>query len=411
MHSKDFWYGHTHAHAHRIVLSHIQMSCYAACAVTHLVALIRWRKRGRELNDARWQQFGRFTGLSCLVGVFGVFVYAARIGNLVFIYRTRRFDRLSSPSIEDLELRATLRSRWFLSVAVFFGLAPLELFFVAAVYLLVLYRMLRLAVVSSTQERTWMLCARVFMAVVATANLIGICGNIVTSVFFFQASDFALKEAKAWSMNDTAAALTFSESWARQRTSGTSTAAVQRFCQVFVMLMTITAFSVVVWSFRRFILSALRALFIVEQKIQERALTCDIISQGSNSHVDQNKMVAETIFKAKHLQHKATLTFVFTFMAASLRSFYDVLYAIAQSWNDNQNPCSLSPCNPCHNVYSNIHGWLLYTPEFESCVMIIASPAALLVALWGMSDVHEIEQMSSPAAKLRFRFRQLRSQL
>jgi hypothetical protein len=32
--------------------------------------------------------------------------------------------------------------------------------------------------------------------------------------------------------------------------------------------------------------------------------------------------------------------------------------------------------------YANIHDWILYTPEFQQIVMIIASPCALLLALW-----------------------------
>ncbi len=39
-------------------------------------------------------------------------------------------------------------------------------------------------------------------------------------------------------------------------------------------------------------------------------------------------------------------------------------------------------CDDCRNVYSNIHDWILFTPEFQQIVMIIASPGALLLALW-----------------------------
>lgn len=373
-----------------------------------MVALVRWRQRSREVNDSRWRQFGRFLALSSLVGIFGVMVYVARIGNLEFMYRSRLLERLSSPSIEELQLRASFRSRWHISLALFLGLKPFELCFATVAYMLVLYRMLQLAVVSSTHERPWTLSARVVLAVMVAANVIGICGNVAAAVFFFQAAEISSKEAEAWAMNDTATALTFNLTLSQKRTLGTSTAAVQRFCQVFVMLGTVAAFSVVVWNFRRFTLSSLRALFMFDQKLQQRTMT-NTPTQGLNN--DQSKLVADAISNAKQLQYKVTLTFGFTFIAALLRSFYDVLYAVAQSLNDNQNPCSLSPCDACHNVFSNLHGWLVFTPEFETCVMIIASPAALLIALWGMSDVHEIEQMSSPAAKLRYRMRQLRTQI
>ncbi len=74
-----------------------------------------------------------------------------------------------------------------------------------------------------------------------------------------------------------------------------------------------------------------------------------------------------------------------------------------------------SSCDVCRNEYSNIHDWILYTPEFQQIVMVIASPGALLLALWccptphintafvyqpslllrGMSGVQELEDMAS----------------
>ena len=78
-----------------------------------------------------------------------------------------------------------------------------------------------------------------------------------------------------------------------------------------------------------------------------------------------------------------------------------IRYAFAQAFQNNADRCARSPCNPCKNVYSNIHFWILYSPVFQPVIMIIASPLALLVALWGMSDAHVLEQMASKAtAKL-----------
>jgi hypothetical protein len=41
--------------------------------------------------------------------------------------------------------------------------------------------------------------------------------------------------------------------------------------------------------------------------------------------------------------------------------------------------------------------------------MLVASPVTVLIALWGMSNVTEIESMSRPLAKLRQRWRQLQA--
>ena len=50
---------------------------------------------------------------------------------------------------------------------------------------------------------------------------------------------------------------------------------------------------------------------------------------------------------------------------------------------------------------------MLYTPSLQTVVLLLVSPLALLVALWGMSDVQELEHMNTsvnvPVSSLRGR--------
>jgi hypothetical protein len=39
--------------------------------------------------------------------------------------------------------------------------------------------------------------------------------------------------------------------------------------------------------------------------------------------------------------------------------------------------------------------WLLYTPEFQLIVVLISSPLAMIVALWGMTSARMLQQMKS----------------
>ena len=119
-------------------------------------------------------------------------------------------------------------------------------------------------------------------------------------------------------------------------------------------------------------------------------------------------LVTEASEQGKQLQHKVVLTVMFIFLTLLLRSVFSVVYAVAQAFQNNADPCALSPCNPCKNVYSNIHYWILYSPVVQPVVMIIAPPLALLIALWGMSDMRVLEQMSTAKAKLKWRWRELR---
>jgi hypothetical protein len=51
-------------------------------------------------------------------------------------------------------------------------------------------------------------------------------------------------------------------------------------------------------------------------------------------------------------------------------------------------------------MYSNILFWIINTPLFQMLSMLFSSPSALLVALWGMSGVRAIEQMSTERLEL-----------
>ena len=59
-------------------------------------------------------------------------------------------------------------------------------------------------------------------------------------------------------------------------------------------------------------------------------------------------------------------------------------------------PDKLTYCDAsCYNVYTHIVGWMFYTPEFESIIVLISSPLTLLVALWGMTSNATLQVMKS----------------
>jgi hypothetical protein len=53
----------------------------------------------------------------------------------------------------------------------------------------------------------------------------------------------------------------------------------------------------------------------------------------------------------------------------------------------------------CYNDYTHMVRWMNRTPEFQLLVVVISSPLALLVALWGMTPSHTLHHMQpAPAA-------------
>jgi hypothetical protein len=74
------------------------------------------------------------------------------------------------------------------------------------------------------------------------------------------------------------------------------------------------------------------------------------------------------------------------------------MYAVAFQLRDADKQCpdELGDCNlSCHNLFFLISVWMSYTPEFQSAIVLISSPLALLVALWGMTSERMLQRMTS----------------
>jgi hypothetical protein len=88
-------------------------------------------------------------------------------------------------------------------------------------------------------------------------------------------------------------------------------------------------------------------------------------------------------------------TAAFVFVTFLLRAVFSTMNAFANALQIQVYSCS-NPCDPaCSNVWSVIQNRLELTPEFQLIVVLISSPLALLVALWGMTDKRTLQHMRS----------------
>ena len=121
------------------------------------------------------------------------------------------------------------------------------------------------------------------------------------------------------------------------------------------------------------------------------------------------EQISNAAVQGERLQRKVFWTVSFVFSTVIVRSVLSLMYAFSQAFQDGENTCSFNPCNQCRNVYSHINYWIVYSPVFFSVIMLISSPLALLVALWGMSNVQVLEQMTSAKARLKMQWRNFRN--
>ena len=233
-----------------------------------------------------------------------------------------------------------------------------------------------------------------------------------TRRYFIQASDIHAEAVTAWAANDTAAGNAFYADGKAMMSKAVRTAGIDRFCEMAVLLMVVLAFCIVGFRSLRVVSSALRALVSAKNKL---ALTMQPVNAGHGVTADRSvstlqstraldaqqaqldrslQLVASASRKGRQLQQKVVFTFLFVFLTCLLRAAFQSFYGLAMNGNNFGSLCAASPCDPCKNQWTHINYWILYTPALQNIVILIASPLALLVALWGMTDVGEIEQMS-----------------
>jgi hypothetical protein len=141
---------------------------------------------------------------------------------------------------------------------------------------------------------------------------------------------------------------------------------VQSFCEVAVLLVIVAAF--------------VAAGVMCARRI--RAIVIRSIRRGISFAIATQK-VGDT----HKLQMVATIVFVFA--AFLLRAVFSIMLALANQFQEVSRRCPgvTSFCDPtCHHEFTHMQQWMLRTPDFRVTVVLVSSPVALLVALWGMTN-------------------------
>ncbi len=92
----------------------------------------------------------------------------------------------------------------------------------------------------------------------------------------------------------------------------------------------------------------------------------------------------------RQVRKQIVVTTVFIFVSFMLRSVQSFMQALSSGLSDTWRSCPgnrVGLCNTeCYNMWTHMFRWLGRTPEFQLTVVLISSPLALLVALWGMTS-------------------------
>ena len=335
--------------------------------------LYLWRRMLEEGRRHVWRLYGRFCSLMLCGSCFGAVTWAARMMQL-----ENAFNGQDANSRRDFVPQTSLFALSHSWNAVYLVTYAIEFLCLSAGKLMVLDRM---SVYAAGQDegsrKRWAAAARAVMAVVVLGNAVGLAANIAAAVHAQRAAEAASTASALFAANSTQLA---QESAILSQTEvqlAVSIAAVQSWCEVVVLLLIVAAFIAAGLACARRIILYTRAV-------------------AYNGDLDAAVAVLDG-GKQQRLQHLGTTAFVF--VAFVVRSVQSTMFAVARQLQDTADglrrcPGVIAFCDPsCFNVFTHITQWAVRTPEFQMTIVLISSPVALLVALWGVTSRYTLQLM------------------
>jgi hypothetical protein len=325
-------------------------------------ALYAWCRIQEEERQRGWRLYGWFSALMLCGSCFGAVSWAARMTQLENVFNGN--DLFSNGNrAQGTALQAVAHS-WR---AVFAVTYAIEFLCLSTAKLMVLDRMSDFAAPREDGlRRRWVVGGRVVMAVVVLGNAVGLAASAAAAVHSQRAAEAASTSSALFAANNTQAAFEYFRTGQSEIKLAASIESVQSFCEVAVLLVIVAAF--------------VAAGVMCARRI--RAIVSRSIRRGIDVAIATQK-VGDT----QKLQMVATIVFVFA--AFLLRAVFSIMLALANQFQEVSRRCPgvSSPCSTtCDNVFTLMQQWMFYTPEFQVTVVLVSSPDALLVALWGMTN-------------------------
>ena len=209
------------------------------------------------------------------------------------------------------------------------------------------------------------------MAAVVLGNAVGLAANAAAAVHFQKAARAAGTSSVYYDASNTKDGESFRFLSVEELERGGSILSVQSFCEVAVLLLIVVAFAAA---------GALSA-----RRVSAKLLDVDAASDAAAT--------------GRVLRLRVLGTTAFVFVAFVARAAFSTMFAVAYQFRDTITGSCPNICDECHNAYYLITQWMFYTPEFQYVIVLLSSPLALLVALWGMTTNATLQLMKAGKRK------------
>ena len=336
-----------------------------------------------------WYMYGWFTGLMCCGSCFGAVAWGLYLRYIEEYFTIGRFTsqpaNSSIPiSLSNLQLQSS-SAIWYAAFLVPYAIEFLAL---STAKMFVLFRMIDLSMPDGdVVPRLWTRSAWTVTAVVVLICVVGLGSSVAAAVHSKRTSDSYGAAAAASTANDAEAYIHFANQAYGESATSYKFSGVQQFCEVSVLMLIILAFLFAGAAFAQYASARLRDLALAAAGDSSAIRKVDEFA-GFRTKAETMEAAGATAVKGRRTLRQVACTAVFVFVTFLLRAVFATMNAVSDALQNEQIDCthSSSPCDPvCFNVFASMQTWITLTPEFRIVVVLISSPLALLVSLWGMT--------------------------
>ncbi len=357
----------------------MQIGAFCLSAVASGYMFTRWWRLDEEGRRDVWRLYGVFTALMCVGSCVGAAAWAvsmeASAADLIFSVNIRKYPFPQPNPNYSLSQILSIAANGYTYGAWTKFLYPIEVLCLSIVKLTVLDRMEDFSAPQDDLRNTqrWAKAGRVVMVLVVAGGIVGIGGHIAAGFYGLQTADLVKSAASAANDGFIFQVLDLASRSQKRNDLAVRTSSTQEFAEMCTLLLIIAAFFVV-------------------------GVMC---ARRVNSSL--TSMTAHAGAKAKHLRRQIVVTAGVVFVTFLLRAVFASFNAVSasrQNFSDfcpsHVKLCSASGTPSCpepFNEFTHMQLFLTYTPELQMLVVLIASPLALLVALWGMTSGRTLQAM------------------
>jgi hypothetical protein len=357
----------------------LQVAAFCLSAVVSGALFWRWKRLDLGAKKIVWRFYGWFSGLMCCGSCCGAVAWAAWMQVIVYRFKSDYMGRIAETqnvtSVQTLQYQEStllFLARDFEFLSLFTVMEELEFFFLCAAKLLVLDRLKHVAVPKSKiSSRRWVVGARIVMGCFVAGNAVGLGGSIAAAVYANQVTRFAYQTAAAVDPSNVQQSL---DNLLSALTLLSRAYSYHSFSEVAVLMFIVASFVVV-------------------------GTLCASRMRSALDHRDHDAGAANT----QQLRHEFMKvrkqifgTVIAVFLTFVLRAVYQTMFGLEQALQD---PYSLfricgyaRVCDSaCHGVFTLMHQWDAFTPEFHPLVILISSPLTMLLTLWAMTTERALQ--------------------